>query len=125
MHFSKTTLLTITLLVTLLSITSTTTAQWVRDASPACKQCLLTARNAQVPSCVGIPEDPRSGRMTPQARSCQCGAAKSDAWIQSCRKPDACDNTSASIMKRAYAGVKIGCDHSGISSASSLEGDDV
>ncbi|KAF9145366.1 hypothetical protein BG015_011912 [Linnemannia schmuckeri] len=112
MHFSTSALFALTL-VTLLS---TTTAQWVNDATEACKSCLLAARNAQVPACKNIPANPQTGRMIREARVCQCGAASNDAWITSCTKPDACDAMTATILKRAYAGVKIGCDRSGLSS---------
>ncbi|KAF8929843.1 hypothetical protein BGZ47_000845, partial [Haplosporangium gracile] len=104
MHFSTFTLFSLTL-VTLLS---TTTAQWVSNAPEACKSCLLTARNAQVPACKNIPANPQTGRMIRGARICQCGGASNDAWITSCTKPDACNAMMATILKRAYAGVKIG-----------------
>ncbi|KAF9129440.1 hypothetical protein BGW39_004164 [Mortierella sp. 14UC] len=198
MHVFKTTLLTFALIAVLSTSTNTVSAQWVNEASPACQECLVTARNeqvpdcidipipadprgenntkmsygarvcqcgaansnvwiqsctrpdacdtltasilehayrgpildtftlelirnAQVPVCIGIPAGPRegNGNMTPQARSCQCGAANSDVWIQSCVKPDTCDNLKTSILKRAYADVKIGCAYSGASSAPS------
>ncbi|KAG0282810.1 hypothetical protein BGZ96_012824 [Linnemannia gamsii] len=95
MHFTKTALLTVTLLAAALS--STVTAQWVEDASSACQSCLLTARNAQVPSCKDIPANPRGERdskMPLAARICQCGAAESNAWIHSDKDSVATSTTS-------------------------------
>ncbi|KAF9899430.1 hypothetical protein EC991_008915 [Linnemannia zychae] len=97
-------------------------AQWIEDASPACKECLLTARNAQAPSCVNIPADPRGKddeKMSLEARTCQCHAASSNAWIKSCAQPDLCNQLTVNVLSRAYSGIKIGCPSNFPSSSSS------
>ncbi|KAG0374543.1 hypothetical protein BGX24_010258 [Mortierella sp. AD032] len=53
--------------------------------------------------------------MTPQEKSCHCGAANSDAWIQSCAKPDLCNNLALNILRSAYGPIKMACDAAGIS----------
>ncbi|KAK3817104.1 MAG: hypothetical protein JOS17DRAFT_794637 [Linnemannia elongata] len=107
-----------TALLTIAFFAAATSAQWVEDAPPACQSCLLNARNTQVPSCKVIPADPRgpkNSKMLLPARICQCGAADSDAWIQSCAKPEVCDVITTNVLKTAYRGVKIGCVFQGVS----------
>ncbi|KAF9930941.1 hypothetical protein FBU30_011050 [Linnemannia zychae] len=120
MYFSKPSISIACLILAILAAFITpASAQWIDDSSQACQQCLLTARNSQVADCKDIPPDPNDSK-TYLARVCQCGAAANTTWIQSCTKPDACNDTTSYILKRAYAGVKRGCDRAGLLSMADI-----
>lgn len=117
MHLSK-----VALLLTLTLLFSSVIAQQTPSNNEACKQCLITSRIKQFPACEGITSTPRNSSsnstMTPKERTCQCGAADSDAWITSCTKPDLCDNLTATVLKGTYGVIKAACIYAGVSSTS-------
>ncbi|KAF9096755.1 hypothetical protein BGX29_008444 [Mortierella sp. GBA35] len=104
---------------------STVSAQTTDNStSPACKQCLIKSRIAQVPSCEGVVgsysgSNNRDAKMTEKERSCHCGSADSDAWIAACNKPDLCANATVFVLRAAYGPIKAACTLSGYSSSAS------